>query len=159
MENTIETICSFRGDYSFLSNFYRCDILWEGIKYPSLEHAYQASKSSDMFVREGIADLKTAGEAKRAGRLIDKDRTEDWEQTKFIVMMLLLQVKFPNDLHNKLSTLLKFTDPVDLIEGNSWGDKLWGAVWDSEHEVWDGLNCLGNLLEARRQWLIDNWDR
>lgn len=35
---------SFRGDFSFLSNFANCVVFYEGIQYPTAEHAYQASK-------------------------------------------------------------------------------------------------------------------
>lgn len=38
-------IKSFTGKYSFLSNFYPCKVLFEGVRYPSVEHAFQAAKN------------------------------------------------------------------------------------------------------------------
>lgn len=35
----------FRGEYEFLSNFYNCYIEYGGKVYPSVENAFQASKT------------------------------------------------------------------------------------------------------------------
>lgn len=48
-ENNIK---GFFGDYRFLSNFHLCDVYFEGILYPSSEHAYMASKSLDISIRK-----------------------------------------------------------------------------------------------------------
>ena len=40
-------INEFQGDYRFLSNFHPAEVEMDGIKYPSVEHAYQAAKSLD----------------------------------------------------------------------------------------------------------------
>ena len=37
-------ISSFKGKYEFLSNFYGCMVEFEGISFPSAEHAFQAAK-------------------------------------------------------------------------------------------------------------------
>ena len=37
-------IREFRGEFSWLSNFYPVQIEYEGLTYPSVEHAYQAGK-------------------------------------------------------------------------------------------------------------------
>ena len=42
-------IAGFRGNYRWLSNFERCDILYKGILYPSTETAYQAQKTMDSY--------------------------------------------------------------------------------------------------------------
>jgi len=43
----MEAITSFQGEYRFLSNFWPCHIVRDGLVYPSLEHAYAASKTDD----------------------------------------------------------------------------------------------------------------
>lgn len=40
-------IDKFDGEYDFLSNFYPCDIKFEGLLYNSNEAAYQAAKTID----------------------------------------------------------------------------------------------------------------
>ena len=41
----------FEGDYRFLSNFHPCEIIRDGDKYASVEHAYQAAKTIDFEER------------------------------------------------------------------------------------------------------------
>lgn len=48
MENEIN---SFRGEYSWLSNFHPCQIEYEGILYQSTECAYVAAKTHDVLNR------------------------------------------------------------------------------------------------------------
>jgi hypothetical protein len=49
---TMEVISCFIGPtYGFLSNFYICDVEFEGIMYPSSEAAYQAAKTMDLKER------------------------------------------------------------------------------------------------------------
>ena len=40
-------IDSFRGEYGFLSNFNKSRVEFEGMTYPSVEHAFQAAKNPD----------------------------------------------------------------------------------------------------------------
>ena len=47
-------IDKFDGDMFFLSNFYESEIIYEGIKYPTNEHAFQAAKTFDKNVRQAI---------------------------------------------------------------------------------------------------------
>ena len=44
----------FRGTKYFLSNFYECKIKYEGIEYPSVENAYQASKTNDIEKKKNL---------------------------------------------------------------------------------------------------------
>ena len=41
----------FNGDYIFLSNFYPVEVEYNGILYPSVEHAYQAQKTLNEDIR------------------------------------------------------------------------------------------------------------
>ncbi len=127
-------IRKFSGHYSFLSNFYPCIIKHEGIVYPSVENAYQASKSVDPEVRKQFTAL-SAGHAKKLGQRVKK--REDWEDVKIEIMRDLLIKKFSQP---KLRTFLLMTENDDLIEGNTWGDTFWG-VYRGKGENW-----LGKLL-------------
>lgn len=40
-------ISEFKGESRFLSNFFAVPIMYEGVEYPSVEHAFQAAKSLD----------------------------------------------------------------------------------------------------------------
>ena len=65
-------ITSFRDKNAFLSNFYPSPIKGiDWIDYPTVEHAYQASKTDDLEERKRIAKLSTPGQAKKAGRKVN----------------------------------------------------------------------------------------
>jgi ribA/ribD-fused uncharacterized protein len=133
------TIDSFKGQYSFLSNFSSSPMRVCEIRFPTVEHAFQAMKTTDAEQRVTVANLATPGEAKKAGRRLKL--REDWEQIKVDVMRELLIIKFhPWVSYPKLTDKLIATAPAKLIEGNTWGDKYWGMVNG------EGRNELGKLL-------------
>ena len=88
-------ISSFHGENRFLSNFYRVDISFEGLVYPSVEHAYQASKTNDRQLRQRVVSCKTPGDAKRLGRTFHI--TEDWHRRRVPIMVDLIRYKFFKD--------------------------------------------------------------
>ena len=128
-------ISNFSGGYDFLSNFSASPILVEGKLFATVEHAFQAYKTEDRGWQERIRTAPTPGAAKRLGRKCPK--RADWEQQRVAAMRHFLQLKFQKP--DLLDRLRKTGDAV-LIEGNTWGDTLWG--------VCDGVgeNMLGKLL-------------
>ena len=137
-------IAEFQGEYRFLSNFYPAVVEFEGITYPSVEHAYQSAKTLDMNERRRIAAIADPGEAKRAGRALNPQRT-DWEQAKFDVMETCVRYKFTH--HPELREKLLATGDAQLEEGNTWGDRIWG-VYQGQ-----GDNRLGKILMKVRDEL------
>ena len=129
-------IDSFQGEYRFLSNFYPAQVIFEGITYPTAEHAYQAAKSLDPNDRKEIAAAPSPAEAKRAGRALKL--RNDWETAKFDVMERVVRDKFTRNA--ELRDRLLATGDAELIEGNTWGDRIWG-VYQGE-----GENHLGRIL-------------
>lgn len=140
---TVTAIKAFDGEFRFLSNFYPCVIWHDGIKYPTLEHAFQAAKTTDFAERWRISQLPTPGQAKRAGRSVTL--RPDWLQVRRMVMQELLIQKFI--LNSELRKKLKDTGRAQLVEGNTWGDTYWGVCRGV------GENHLGKLLMAIRSIL------
>ena len=138
-------IKSFKGRYRFLSNFYPCEVLLDGLLYNSSEHAYQAAKTLDTKSREQILRASGPGKAKRLGRGVVL--RGDWEDIKIPVMHQIVLVKFA--MNPGLRTKLLATGDVHLEEGNTWGDTFWGTV-DG-----DGENWLGRVLMNVRDQLWD----
>lgn len=128
-------IDSFTGPYRFLSNFYSSPVDFEGVTYPTVEHAYQAAKTINMDLRKKVRACNSAGEAKRLGRRLDM--RPDWLRIKLDVMYTLLLQKFQNEV---LAEMLRQTGDAELVEGNTWGDEFWGRCRGK------GLNHLGRLL-------------
>lgn len=136
-----QNIDNFSGKYRYLSNFWLCQVPYQGIAYPSSEHAYQAAKSLDWAERLRISTAKTCREAKRLGQSLLL--RSDWEAVKVEVMREVLWNKFTDNL--TLLQRLMQTDDVLLIEDNTWGDTFWGEC-DGK-----GQNHLGRLLMEIRE--------
>lgn len=132
----MEPISSFTKDNRFLSNFWYVDVLYDGVVYPTVEHAYQAAKTIDPAERKLILEAPTPGKAKQLGGKVTM--RQGWDDIKVDVMRLLLQQKFANP---KLQAMLIATGDVELIEGNTWGDVFWGQC-----PIGKGQNHLGKLL-------------
>lgn len=134
-------ITSFSGEYRFLSNFWVAPIEYEGITYPSSEHAYQAAKTLNTDIREIFSVLDSPAKAKKLGQLIEI--RADWEHVKINVMREIVEAKFEN--HPDLMSKLMDTKGQKLIEGNTWGDTFWG-----ECPLGTGRNELGKILMGIR---------
>jgi ribA/ribD-fused uncharacterized protein len=147
-----DDITSFTCDFGWLSNFYPVTVELDGIRYSSVEHAYQAAKF-DRKHRHNFGPYLTPGQAKRLARSMikqfqddpDSHLTPDWDFIKYEIMVDLIRQKFsPNtDLAEKLVD----TGNRKIVEGNTWGDTYWG-VCDGK-----GLNVLGNIIMAERRYL------
>jgi ribA/ribD-fused uncharacterized protein len=133
---------SFSGEYRFLSNFWYAPIEFEWLTYPTIEHAFQAAKTTVEEFRIAVRDSGGPGHAKRMGRQIPL--RPDWEDIKIAVMYSLLQQKFSGPV---LANALVATGDAELIEGNTWNDTFWG-VCDG-----NGQNHLGKLLMKVRSEL------
>lgn len=134
------TIERFSGPHDYLSNFHPCSVEMDGFLYPTVEHAFQAAKSLDPYVREEIRLADTAAKAKRLGRTVML--RADWEEVKIEIMYDLLVKKFSIPFFQKL---LLATGDRELIEGNTWGDTFWGVYRTR------GENHLGKLLMQIRE--------
>ena len=131
-----QPITSFRSQYAFLSNFYPCRVLLDGVTYGSVEHAFQAAKTVNPVERERIQRCSTPGAAKRLGREVVL--RPEWERIKLGVMKELVRQKFTHD--PRLRAQLLKTYPHPLVEENTWGDRFWGVCGGV------GENHLGRIL-------------
>ena len=132
----MDRIDHFAYEFDWLSNFYSVEVYLDGVKYASVEHAYQAAKTLDpkkreIFTVEFNPNL-TAGQAKRIGQNLDL--REDWLKVKVPVMRDLLVQKFA---HPKLNERLLGTGGAYLEEGNNWHDVFWGVC----HHKLEGKTC------------------
>ena len=137
----------FKFSFSWLSNFWFCDVMFEGVKYPTVEHAYQAAKFSDTSAKELIRRAETAGKAKKLGGVngLPNSFREDWEQVKVSIMKDLLREKFKNP--HMRDKLIATKDSI-LEEGNHWHDRFWGICPPGSNQ---GQNILGKLLMEVRE--------
>lgn len=132
----------FRGEHAFLSNFYECPVIYDGLKFRNAEAAFQAAKCTDMDGRMKFITLD-ASHAKRMGRQVPLRSA--WDEVKRGIMREVVEAKFCNP---ELKRKLLATGDAVLIEGNSWGDSYWGVTKDG---TGSGENHLGRILMAVRQ--------
>ena len=133
-------ISEFQGEYRWLSNFWAATVIYEGISYPSVEHAFQAAKTLDRHARKEIASDPNSAKAKQTGRRVQL--RSDWEEIKLSVMYSLVLDKFTRNAELKKKLLA--TGDQELTEGNTWNDTIWG-ICNGKGENW-----LGKILMAVR---------
>lgn len=145
----MEKLLGFHGPAYFLSNFYPAEVTLDNVKYPTVEHAYQASKILNTIRRKIFLNCTTPAKAKQFGNTEKLRRSrelrEDWEEVKLKVMYELVKEKFA--VHPNLKTALLETGDTYLEETNWWGDTFWGVC----NGV--GQNELGKILMRVRQEL------
>ena len=139
-------INKFDGEYAFLSNYYNSPFTIDGITFPTVEHWFQAYKTTDEKEFKKIAGAPTPGAAKRLGRQVSL--RSDWEEIKDTVMMEGLVHKFAIP---ELKEKLLATGDEELIEGTTWHDRTWGICTCSKCKG-QGENRLGKaLMKIRTQ--------
>lgn len=129
------TISDFTGEYGFLSNFHSSAVEFEGKLYRTVEHAYQAAKTTDEAERRKIRDALYPNVAKKLGRRVTM--RPGWDGMKVEVMLGLVRKKFAEP---ELRAKLLATENAKLVEGNWWHDTFWGVCQGV------GKNHLGKIL-------------
>lgn len=146
-------VTRFVGVYTFLSNFYPVPVIGRnGWPFPSVEHAYQASKPPGDEAGERwaarIRDAPTPGAAKKLGRKCPV--RDDWTTMEQLAVMYgLLVQKFDQDW---LKAMLLETGDAEIVEGNTWGDTFWGRCGGV------GDNHLGEMLMGIRDAIRGSHD-
>ncbi len=139
----------------WLSNFYEVDIEYDGMIYPSVEHAYMSAKSNDQVYFKGqLYNWKNLcantsippGVIKVEGRKVNL--IENWDKMKLHVMYICLKNKF---LKEPLRSKLLETGDQNIQEGNFHKDDFYGIRLDVIPNY--GENHLGRLIMRVRDEL------
>lgn len=139
-QKMVTAIKSFRGKYFFLSNFYSIPVIYKDIRFENNEAAFQAAKCPE---RMSEFCRLNPQRAKQLGRRVKL--RPDWESVKYDVMYEICLAKFSQ--HPDLRTKLIATGDAELVEGNAWGDRVWGVCGGV------GENHLGKILMRIRKEL------
>src|SRR5690606_30581727 len=137
-------IPEFRGEYYFLSNYYTSTFTWRSIEFKSAEQAFAYAKTFFAVADEEknryqslILNSSEPGEAKKLGRAVSI-RVDEWDKRKVMYMREIVHAKFMTGEGNLVGKLIN-TGAKMLVEGNTWGDTMWGRC-KNENGVWVGLN-------------------
>ena len=136
----IDVVTEFRDEHWTLSNFSEHPITVDGHTYPTVEHWFQAVKAVHADDHDRIRDAATPAVAKALGRRVEM--VADWHTRRVEVMRRGLAAKFTPG--SEPGAALLATGDATLLEGNDWGDQLWGVADGA------GRNLLGVLLIERR---------
>lgn len=162
---------AFEGDnpWAFLSNFYQGEpIRFQQHAFLTGEHMFQALKARSRHDLMKVVAAPSPAEAKQVGKHMLRLRG-DWERVKYDAMRLVLACKFKPG-RDECGWLLDTEDAL-LVEGTTWGDRVWGVdlekgalagsrghplgtdKYTHPGDAWvtsPGRNWLGTLLMARR---------
>jgi ribA/ribD-fused uncharacterized protein len=130
--------------YSELSNFSPYGFEEDGVRWPTVEHYFQAQKFIGDACAEHRERIRTAASPKHAKTLGQSRKhpiRPDWDSVKEDVMRHALRRKFERP---ELRALLLGTKNRPLVE-SSPHDRYWGAGKDGS-----GRNRLGALLMELR---------
>jgi len=142
------SITAFRGQYAFLSNFYRSVFRDDVNTFTTVEQYFQYQKAKrfdDKVAMKKLLTCEDAKIAKRIGRQIQNFIPSKWFEECIPIMETGLNLKFKQN--PVLLQKLLDTGNTELIEGNDWGDKFWGISHG------EGKNNLGKLLMKIRDEL------
>lgn len=135
--------------YGSFSNLFRREFEFEGARYPTSEHAYQAGKARKPAVREWILAAPSPSLlAMAAHGLYYWDIAPGWSKTKFDRMRRVLLAKFTQ--HEDLKRLLLSTGDARLVESATVDNEV-NRLWGEVNGV--GKNMLGTLLMEVRNKL------
>lgn len=136
--------------YGAFSNLFRREIEFEGERFATSEHAYQAGKARKPEVRKWLMEAPSpALLAMAAHGLYVWDINSDWSKIKFDRMKRVLQAKFTQ--HEDLKQLLLGTGAARLVE-SATVDNAVNRLWGEVNGV--GKNKLGELLMEVRAELV-----
>ena len=118
-------------------------IIWNGIVFPSVEHAYVANKFKDPAKWRQIASMPHPGQVKRYGRETPLE-VENWDVVKGPILYELCCQKWQKEPWRSLLLEYKGT----LVEFNNWNDTYYGVSIDNYGAIKPkgGFNNLGKIL-------------
>lgn len=129
----------YQREFACLDNFSSFAIVYKGVRYPTVEHAYQAMKFIDTApnIASRIAQATSPNDAKRIAFSNQEKQNPNWHDIKVDIMEDLLRTKL--DQHPYVKQKLIKTKDYTICE-DSPIDTFWGIG-----ENRDGQNQLGKL--------------
>lgn len=131
------------------SNFQSSPIYGNGVRYPTVEHYFQAMKMARWEDHERIRNAPDPGTAKRLGNTLPM--RSNWPELRREVMLGGLRAKFAPGTH--FARELLATGDRPFVEWNSWHDNIWGQCTCRKCRNQIGDNLLGRALEQVRREL------
>jgi hypothetical protein len=146
-----------KGEFKTLSNQALYPIQISDVRYPSVEHYYQAMKAKefgDEEIYKKILDTPSGKAVKALGEKIANVHTEIWDAKRLEIMMRGVKAKFVQ--HPELQKQLVATGERQIGYADA-RDSFWGIGTAETTEKsgdptkWKGQNRLGKIMMALRE--------
>jgi len=145
-----------KGEYRSFSNEAEYPIQINDVKYPSVEHYYQAQKAEtfkDSEIKDKIMATPSAKAVKALGKKVKNFVKEIWDDQRDSIMIRGVRAKFVQ--HPELQKKLLETESKQIGEADArnsyWGI---GTSMDTEKSAdpskWKGQNKMGKILMTLR---------
>lgn len=134
-------------EFYVFDNFSSFQVEWQGVLWPTSEHAYQAAHFKDTApeIYEQIKSARSAHDAFKIAKANADKHPANWEEIKVDIMKDILRHKI--DQHPYVLKKLLESGDREIIE-DSWRDSEWG--WGENQ---DGQNLLGHIwMELRSEY-------
>lgn len=132
-------------DWGWLSNFSPHPIALDGLRWPTVEHFYQAQKYAGTEAARRIRQAESPQRARKIGQDRSLSPRPGWDDAKVAAMRRALRAKF--EQHPRLRQQLLATGDEELVHASEH-DPFWGRSLDGA-----GDNRLGELLMELRRGL------
>jgi ribA/ribD-fused uncharacterized protein len=122
----------------------------DGVKWPSVEHYYQAMKFEEEGIRESIRSADHPAKAAKLAKANRKQVRKDWSKVRQVMMTRAVYTKCRS--HQEVAELLLSTGDKHIVESTMY-DYYWGVGRDGR-----GHNVFGKLLMDVRDKLKQEQD-
>ena len=149
MYDFLSVMCLSKQESSISYEDENCVVQQTREEFPSLAHAFQASKTLDRDVQILIRDAATPRAAQKLGG--SAPLVDGWDDKKLDIMERLIEDKFAQNFALKLKLLM--TGNAELVE-TAWRNPFWGIT--NKHGAENNLGKL--LVKVRDRILKDEGD-
>ncbi len=138
----------YENSYFALHNFSAHSILYKGVVYPSVEHAYHAYKFEDDKTKEEIRSAGSPFIAYKLGQKYKSSRKNNWDEIKVGILEEIIFEKVKQ--HEEVKNVLLATKNEEIVEENP-NDDFWGSGKEG-----NGQNNTGKILMRIRDAIKKN---
>lgn len=141
-----DLILFWGGGFGCFSNFSAYQVEYNGVLYPTSEHAYQAAKFTDEDLKEKVKNARSSYEAFMMTQDMKDKYRPDWYNVRVDIMEEIIRAKI--DQHPHVLKKLRDSEDREIVEASHL-DAFWG--WGPNK---DGENHLGKIWMKLRSELI-----
>ena len=126
-----------------ISNFSAHSIIYKGIRFATVEHAYQWAKFDSEKIKGVIKNAESPIKAFELGKFYKSERKQNWDELKVEVLYEIIKEKVTQ--HEEVRNALLATSDEEIVE-DCPNDDFWGNGSSGK-----GQNQIGKILMKIRE--------